>query len=242
MPPVWQLETPAGEERIRPLTKSASGRSRTSVAKAASISRLVLASRTWICSPMARAAAATSARCHLGIAALAGLTSRPHEQQRAPAHAAVPAALAANSTQKKLIPVRLPPGRRRLATRPSLTGSSATTKTMGIVVVAALAANAEGSRRSRITATCRRTNSAASAGSRSILILGPAVFESPRSRPRHSRSLSGPGETRRRRSRSGRVMRREKPDHRHRRLLRTRGERPRSRRAAEQRDELAPSN
>ena len=44
---------------------------------------------------------------------------------------------------KKLMPVRLPPGRARLATRPSLTGSSATAKTMGIVVVAALAASAE---------------------------------------------------------------------------------------------------
>src|SRR5215470_18074336 len=32
----------------------------------------------------------------------------------------------------------------------------------------------------------------------------------------------------------------EKPDHRHRRLLRARPERPRRRRAAEQRDELAP--
>ena len=36
------------------------------------------------------------------------------------------------------MPVRLPPGRARLATRPSLTGSSLTVKTMGIVVVAAL--------------------------------------------------------------------------------------------------------
>jgi hypothetical protein len=32
----------------------------------------------------------------------------------------------------------------------------------------------------------------------------------------------------------------EEPDHWHRRLLRARGERPRDRRAAEQRDELAP--
>ena len=32
----------------------------------------------------------------------------------------------------------------------------------------------------------------------------------------------------------------EKPDHRHRRLLRTRRERPRGRRAANKRDELAP--
>ena len=34
----------------------------------------------------------------------------------------------------------LPPGRSRLATRPSLTGSSGMTKTIGIVEVAALAA------------------------------------------------------------------------------------------------------
>ena len=43
---------------------------------------------------------------------------------------------------KKLIPVRLPPGRARLATSPSSTGSSPTMKTIGIVVVAALAASA----------------------------------------------------------------------------------------------------
>ena len=62
---------------------------------------------------------------------------------------------------------RLPPGRARLATRPSWTGSSATAKTMGIVVVAALAAKAEGVPPvTAMTATCRRTNWAASAGSR----------------------------------------------------------------------------
>jgi hypothetical protein len=74
-----------------------------------------------------------------------------------------------NSALKILIPVRLPPGRARLATRPSLTGSSAARKTMGIVVVVAFAANAEvGPPVAAITATCRRTKSAANAGSRSI--------------------------------------------------------------------------
>src|SRR5262249_40628615 len=43
-----------------------------------------------------------------------------------------------NSLAKKLMPVTLPPGRARLATRPILTGSWATMNTMGIVVVAAL--------------------------------------------------------------------------------------------------------
>ena len=41
-----------------------------------------------------------------------------------------------------MMPVALPPGRAKLATRPNLTGSSATPKTIGIVVVAALAAGA----------------------------------------------------------------------------------------------------
>ena len=36
----------------------------------------------------------------------------------------------------KMMPVALPPGRARLATRPTSTGSTPTTKTIGIVVVA----------------------------------------------------------------------------------------------------------
>src|SRR5258705_353306 len=47
-------------KKASPLTKRASARSRTIFAKAAAISRLVLALRTWICSPMARAAASKS--------------------------------------------------------------------------------------------------------------------------------------------------------------------------------------
>ena len=61
------------------------------------------------------------------------------------------------------------PGRARLATRPSLTGSSATTKMIGIVMVAALAADAARMPPSvTITATRRRTSSAAISGSQSI--------------------------------------------------------------------------
>src|SRR5512144_1258504 len=50
--------------------------------------------------------------------------------------------LLTNSRLKRLIPVRLPPGRGRLVTRPSLTGSWGMVKTIGIVVVAPFAANA----------------------------------------------------------------------------------------------------
>src|SRR5262249_11143670 len=62
-------------------------------------------------------------------------------------------------------PVTLPPGRLRLATQPSCTGSRLVTKTMGIVVVAALAGNVA-ALFAAITSTLRRTKSAASAGKR----------------------------------------------------------------------------
>ena len=47
----------------------------------------------------------------------------------------------ASSELKKLMPVALPPGRARLATRPSRIGSAGTLKTIGMVAVAALAAS-----------------------------------------------------------------------------------------------------
>ena len=69
----------------------------------------------------------------------------------------------------------------------------------------------------------------------------PSDIRSPRSDPRHSRLRFRPWRNARTRCRVpvGRCAV-EKPDHRHRRLLRARRERPRRRRAAEQRDELAP--
>ena len=149
-------------------TKRASGRSRIKLAKAESISRVVLALRTWICSPMARAAASTSLNVTSVFGALAGLTSTATLVVAGTSSRRSSSRFATNSPTKKLIPVALPPGRARLATRPSWTGSSATAKTMGIVVVAALAAKAEGVPPvTAMTATCRRTNSAAIAGSRS---------------------------------------------------------------------------
>ena len=51
---------------------------------------------------------------------------------------------AVTSELKKLMPVALPPGRDRLATRPCLTGSSPILNTIGIVVVVAFAASAAG--------------------------------------------------------------------------------------------------
>ena len=64
-------------------------------------------------------------------------------------------------------PVTLPPGRLRLATRPVLTGSSPARRRSGSSWLPLLAASAAAPPLATITATWRRTKSAASAGSRS---------------------------------------------------------------------------
>jgi hypothetical protein len=73
-----------------------------------------------------------------------------------------------SSSVMLLTPVRLPPGRARLATSPVKTGSSPVRKTIGIVEVALFAARAVGVPPvETITSTLRLTRSAANAGSRS---------------------------------------------------------------------------
>ena len=58
-----------------------------------------------------------------------------------------------SSEVKRFKPVALPPGRLRLVTNPNFTGSSAARKTIGIVMVAALAASPEVIPPTAITAT-----------------------------------------------------------------------------------------
>ena len=72
-----------------------------------------------------------------------------------------------SSDAKLESPVTLPPGRARLATKPAPTGSPALVITIGMVVVALLAANAAGVPEATIRSTLRRTKSAASSGRRS---------------------------------------------------------------------------
>jgi GAF domain len=79
-----------------------------------------------------------------------------------------PRCFAPSSGARKLTPVTLPPGRLRLVTRPSLTGSPPIAKTIGTVVVAALAASAPGVL--TITVIGQLSKSATSAGSRSNLL------------------------------------------------------------------------
>ena len=58
------------------------------------------------------------------------------------------------------------PGRLKLSTRPVLTGSAPVMNTIGMVLVAAFAANAAGASKATITATPRLTSSPASEGKR----------------------------------------------------------------------------
>jgi hypothetical protein len=125
------LESARVAKNVSMPTKTASGRSRTNVAKAASISRLVLARRTWICSPMARPADCTSLNVVSIIGPLAGLTSTTIRAAPGTISRKSSSRFAVNSPLKLLTPVRLPPGRARLVTRPSLTGSSPTMKRWG---------------------------------------------------------------------------------------------------------------
>src|SRR5262249_10825615 len=66
-------------------------------------------------------------------------------------------ALCVRLVLKLLSPVRLPPGRLRLPTRPAATGSTPLMNTIGIVDVAAFAANAAGRYAAAMTSTLRLT-------------------------------------------------------------------------------------
>ena len=80
------------------------------------------------------------------------------------------------STFNEIKPVRLPPGRFRLATNPTATGSNPIVKTIGIVVVAAFAGSAAGLL-ATITAT-RPTNQIGRQRRQPIvLVVRPAIFD-----------------------------------------------------------------
>src|SRR5262249_36550906 len=102
------------------------------------------------------------------LMALVGLTSTATRTALGTSSRNSPSRLARTSEVKKLMPVALPPGRARLATKPCATGSPLTPKAIGIVAVAALAASVEGSPIVAITATRRRTRSDINGGRRSF--------------------------------------------------------------------------
>src|SRR5262244_2834191 len=89
--------------------KSASGRSCSKLAKAASISRLVPTLRTRICNPIACAPACTSCNVLSVLVAWAGLTSTASRFAAGTISRSSSSRFAANSVNRKLIPVKLPP-------------------------------------------------------------------------------------------------------------------------------------
>ncbi len=146
--------------------------------------------------------------------------------------------LGISSTARMLTPVRLPPGRARLATRPAPTGSAPMTKTIGIVEVALFAASAEGDAARRDHVDLAADEIGGQCGQPIIVALRPAVFD------RHVLSLDIAGFAQSlverghiRCSRAGRAGA-EEADHRHRLLLRAQGARRRHR-AAQQEHQLA---
>src|SRR5262249_31803230 len=117
--------------------------------------------------PDCAGASGTSRNVDSVLMALVGLTSTATRTALGTSSRNRPSRLARTSEVKKLMPVALPPGRARLATKPCATGSPLTPKAIGILAVAALAASVEGSPIVAITATRRRTRSATSDDRRS---------------------------------------------------------------------------
>ena len=119
--------------------------------KASSKSRSVLALSTGIWMPRARAdAQARPSRKSRRLGRKGSRATQSQPRRALPLSKAARSSRPISKVRKKLMPVRLLPGRLRLGTRPTRTGSLTAEKTIGIVEVAFLAASAEGS------ATCRK--------------------------------------------------------------------------------------
>src|SRR5262249_30140529 len=148
----------------------------TKCANAASMSWSLLAFWTTIFKPNALAAVCRPLVSDLE-AGFFGLTRRPITAAFGTSSCSNSSRLGASVLYRKLVPVTLPPGRLMLETRPRLTGAPPIEKAIGMVAVAALAASGAAALWiATITATWRRTRSAASAGKSVQLTLGPAVL------------------------------------------------------------------
>ena len=160
-----ELFAPA-EKNVSALITSPPARSWIKVAKALSRSRSVLACRTWSCSPRVWAAACM-ALDRVSATGIGRVDEHGHRGRRG------------DQFVQHLEPfgsqLHAQGGHaREVAARPAEAGDKSQRdgvgyfpNTIGIVVVAAFAANAEGRPPATITATRRRTRSAANAGNRS---------------------------------------------------------------------------
>ena len=117
--------------------------------------------------PIRRAASSASPICDAVVGSL-GLMRYAITVAAGTSSRSNPICLAPSNRWKLVTPVAFPPGRLRLATKPVCTGSAPTLKTIGIVLVASVAAFAESSPPLvTMMETCRRTNSSASFCARS---------------------------------------------------------------------------
>src|SRR5215472_7929681 len=222
-----------------PIT-SAPARSWGKDAKTASKSRSVLACRTCSCNPRMRAATCRSRDSLSALVGLVGLTSRAMMVAVGTSSRSTSSCFGPSSTVRVDTPVRLPPGRFRLATSPSATGSPPCNEDDRYGRGRSLRSECRGS-----AGDCRNHGHVAANEIRQqrwksiVLILRPAIFDS------HvfALDIAGFAQALPECAQTARELVRRAAakisDHRHRRLLRVCRQRP-SRRAAEQRDELAP--
>ena len=123
---------------------SASARSWTKVAKTASKSRSVLASRMWSCSPRVWAAAFRSPEKASARVGLVGSTSAPTILDTGQQFVQHLQPLRPYLTFRLVTPVRLPPGRFQAGDKSNLNRVDRYAEDDGIAAVAAFAASAEG--------------------------------------------------------------------------------------------------
>ena len=135
---------------------------------ASAISSLDRASTTWTLTFSARAVASTS-RVRGGCEAFVGFASSAIDARLGTAAWSSSICFAAISVPRKLSPVTLPPGRDRLPTRPTATGSAGIVMTIGTVRVTCFAASAVCVDETTMTSTRLRTSSSIAASAGSVL-------------------------------------------------------------------------
>ena len=107
---------------------------------------------------------------------LTGFTRNPIEAVLGTVSCSISNCLGNKLLAKKLTPVTFPPGRLRLATIPTSTGSAPITKTIGTVVLAAFAARVAGVAPVTITATLRWTPGYEQAGDYTVRFIATDDF------------------------------------------------------------------
>src|SRR5437867_3308141 len=169
-------------------TNRAEARSRAIVVKARSMSSARRTSTGMVRRPSVRARVSLS----FSVSPWDGLDwfqSTASRVRRGAASLSSSIRLPESSGEMRVSPVRLPPGRARLVTKPEATGSATTVMTTGMVLVACATARMAGVEPTTMTSTLRRTSSAARPGRRSsrpsahrnsIAMLRPSTYPSSR--------------------------------------------------------------